>query len=77
MGSTYQPKENKLRNQVTEAKSILEQTLGTTKTKTTQVKRIKPLIDNIQLSNIKRAFWIGYLLGKHTIDYFDHPIKIE
>lgn len=67
----YKPKENKLRNQVTDAKAILEHTLGTTKTKTTQVKRIKPLIEQSELSNLKRAFWIGYLLGKHSVDYFE------
>ena len=67
----YQPKENKLRNVVTEAKSILDKTLGATKTKVTQVKRIMPLILDTQVSNMKRAFWIGYLLGKHDVYYFD------
>ena len=66
----YQPKENKLRNVVTEAKSILDKALGTTKTKATQIKRIMPLILDFSVSNLKRAFWIGYLLGKHDVFYF-------
>lgn len=68
---TYQPKENKLMNKVTEAKTILEETLGATKTKVTQTKRIKPLIEDVGSSNLKRAFWIGYLLGKHGVDYYE------
>jgi len=71
LGPDYKPKENKLRNQVTEAKAILEQALGTTKTKATQTKRILPLIENAQVSNLKRAFWIGVLLGKHDKFFFE------
>jgi len=67
----FKPKENKLRNMVTDAKTVLEEALGTTKTKVTQVKRIMPLILNTQVSNLKRAFWIGYLLGKHDVFYFE------
>ena len=69
--NNYQPKNIKLRNQVTKAKSMMEEVLGTTKTKVTQTKRIKTLIENIELSNLKRAFWIGVLLGKHSVDYFE------
>ncbi len=67
----YKPKDNKLLNKVTEAKRIMEQSLGATKTKVTQVKRIKPLIKDDQVSNLKRAFWIGYLLGKHNVYYYE------
>ena len=69
--NNYKPKENKLRNQVTKAKSMMEEALGTTKTKITQTKRINALIDNTEWSNLKRSFWIGYLLGKYSVTYFE------
>lgn len=67
----YEAKENKLMNKIAEARTIMEESLGTTKTKVTQVKRLKPLIQDKQLSNLKRAFWIGFLLGKHNVDYYE------
>ncbi len=69
--NNYQPKNIKLKKQVTEATKIMESRLGTTKTKETQTKRLKALIDNTEVSNLKRALWIGYLLGKHSTDYFE------
>lgn len=71
----YKPKENKLKNQVTKAKSMLEDALGTTKTKITQTKKIKALIEQADLSNLKRSFWIGVLLGKHGVDYFEESTE--
>jgi len=63
----YKHKENKLKNKTVEAYKDLEIALSVNKTKKTKVAYIIALIQNKQTSNIMRAYFAGYLMGKWNL----------
>lgn len=58
-------RENKFKEQIKGARSILNTQTAGIRLVADRKAKVKALIDNTEYSNVKRAFWIGFLLGKY------------